>query len=141
MRAKTALAVGFVGLALALTGCLGSADQQKVTDAQNKFFAQLAAKQYAQIYADAAPELQQSVNEADFEQTLVSFDNAVGACQAPQKKLEFNTNENSNGVFQDQGFTQKCANATVDETLSIVLRNGEVKVEGFKYNSHPNSNG
>jgi len=129
----------WLGLAALTTGCLGGADAKKVDDAQQNFFKEKADRAYSQMFVEAAPELQKSTTSDTFVATMQAFDDAFGACQPPKKKLDIHTNADANGFVTTQGFTQDCEKATVDETLSVILRNGVAQVQGFEYHGTPKS--
>jgi len=129
----------WLGLAVLTAGCLGGADAKKVDDAQQNFFKEKAARAYSQMFVEAAPELQKSTTSDQFVATMQAFDDAFGQCQPPKKKLDIHTNADSNGFVTSQGFTQDCERATVDETLTIILRNGLAQVQGFEYHGTPKS--
>jgi hypothetical protein len=121
-----------IGLALLTSGCLGSADTKKADDATTLFYQQMAAKQYQAIYEGAAPELKTSVSEADFIGMMQHIDDVAGACQAPVKRLDIHTQANPGGFLRSQGYSQTCANGKLNETVTIILRNGVAKLAGYE---------
>ncbi|HEY3888758.1 MAG TPA: hypothetical protein VGL73_09290 [Caulobacteraceae bacterium] len=132
------LALG-IGLALLTSGCLGSADTKKADDATTQFYQQMAAKQYQAIYDGAAPELKNSTSAADFIALMQRIDDNMGACQPPVKRLDIHTKANPDGFLRDQGYTQTCANGKLNETVTIVLRNGAAKLAGYRFATPPAS--
>jgi hypothetical protein len=124
-----------IALAVLTSGCLGSADTKKADDATTQFYQQMAAKQYQAIYDASAPELKNTTSLADFIAVMQRIDDNMGACQPPVKRLDFHTKANPDGFLRDQGYTQTCANGKLDETVTIVLRNGVAKLAGYQFKS------
>jgi hypothetical protein len=122
-----------IGLAVLTSGCLGSADTKKADDATTQFYQQMAAKQYQAIYDASAPELKNTTSLADFIAVMQRIDDNMGACQPPVKRLDFHTKANPDGFLRDQGYTQTCANGKLNETVTIVLRNGVAKLAGYQF--------
>lgn len=129
----------WLGLAMLTSGCLGGADAKKVDDAQQNFFKEKADHAYSQMFVEAAPELQKSTTSDQFVAIMQAFDETFGTCQPPKKKLDIHTNADSNGFVTTQGFTQDCEKATVDETVTVILRNGLAQLAGFEYHGTPKS--
>jgi hypothetical protein len=122
-----------IGLALLTSGCLGSADTKKADDATTLFYQQMAAKQYQAIYDGSAPELKNTTSQADFIAVMQRIDDNMGACQPPVKRLDIHTKANPDGFLRSQGYTQTCANGKLNETVTIVLRNGVAKLAGYRF--------
>jgi hypothetical protein len=120
-----------IGLALALAGCASQADNRKIAAAQEAFFAAVQAKQYATIYDNASPEFQAAASRDIFIGFMQRIDRKLGECKAPTKQMNWNANLNPNGYFVAQGYASACANGQLDQSLTIVLRGGEAKVEGY----------
>jgi len=120
-----------VGLALAVSGCGSSKDGPLADAAQSTFYQQLAAKNYQAIYDAASPELKQGIAGPTFIGFLQRVDRKMGVCQSPVKTANWRFNYTTNGYYQDQGYTRVCANGTLTETVSIVVRNGQAQLFGF----------
>jgi len=129
----------WIGLALLTSGCLGQADSKKADDATARFYQLLAAKQYQTAYDEAALDLKNSTSAADFVAAMQRIDTNMGACQAPVKRLDIHTNASSAGFFRDQGYSRTCANGTLNETVTIVVRDGVAKVAGYRFAGPPPS--
>ncbi len=129
----------WIGLALLTSGCLGSADTKKADDATALFFQQMAAKQYQAIYDNAAPELRMATSLTDFMALMQRIDDNMGACQPPVKRLDIHTKANPDGFLREQGYTQTCAHGKLNETVTIVLRNGVAKLAGYRFATPPAS--
>ena len=136
MASKHAL---WIGLALLTSGCLGQADAKKADDATARFYQLVAAKQYQTVYDEAAVDLKNSTSAADFIAVMQRIDTNMGACQAPVKRLDIHTNATSAGFFRDQGYSRACANGTLNETVTIVVRDGVAKVAGYRFAGPPSS--
>ena len=117
--------------ALLLAGCLNSTDTKKADDATATFYQEVAAKQYQAIYDGAATDLKNSISSDAFVAMMQRIDQNMGACGPPVKRLDIHTNINGQGTFRDQGYTRKCANGELQETVTIVIRNGEAKLAGY----------
>jgi hypothetical protein len=123
------------GLALLLGGCLSQADSQKLAAAQTQFFAEWQARQYEAIYDGAAPELTGATTKAAFVALMQRLDAKMGACQPPVKQLDYHFNADSKGAFASQGWASACANGKLDETLTVVIRDGQAKLAGLNFTS------
>ncbi len=124
----------WIGLAALTSACLGSDDNKKADDATATFFKEMAAKQYAQIYSESSPDLQQTATSDQFVSMMQQFDQ-LPPCQAPVKKLDIQTQTVKDGVLRSQGYTQACGATTIQETVTILVSNGTAKLAGFKFNS------
>jgi hypothetical protein len=131
----------WIGLALLTSGCLGQADAKKADDATARFYQQLAAKQYQAIYDEAAPDLKTAASLDDFTALMQRVDQAMGACKAPVKRLDFHTNATPAGFFREQGYSRACANGPLTETVTIVVRNGQARLAGYRFAGPPPSSG
>ena len=129
----------WIGLALLTSGCLGQADSKKADDATARFYQLLAAKQYQTAYDEAALDLKNATSAADFIAVMQRIDTNMGACQAPVKRMEIHTNASSAGFFRDQGYSRTCANGKLNETVTIVVRNGVAQVAGYRFAGPPPS--
>ncbi|HXQ09743.1 MAG TPA: hypothetical protein VN805_01965 [Caulobacteraceae bacterium] len=118
-------------LPLALAGCINSADAKKADDATAQFYQQVAAKSYRAIYDGAATDLRNSISSDDFVALMQRIDQNMGACGPPVKRFDIHINITQQGTFRDQGYTRKCANGDLAETVTIVIRNGEAKLAGY----------
>ena len=136
MTSKPAL---WIGLALLTSGCLGQADSKKADDATARFYQLLAAKQYQTAYDEAALDLKNSTSAADFIALMQRIDANMGPCQAPVKRMEIHTNASSAGFFRDQGYSRTCANGKLNETVTVVVRDGVAKVAGYRFAGPPPS--
>jgi hypothetical protein len=116
---------------LLLSGCLNKADDQKMQAAENHFFAEVGAKQYEQIYDESAPEFQGAATKDVFVGFMQRIDRKLGACQPPVKRMDWHANATTNGYFMVQGFTSTCGNGKLEQSLTLVLRGGAVKVLGY----------
>ncbi|HEX3916933.1 MAG TPA: hypothetical protein VHW60_06305 [Caulobacteraceae bacterium] len=126
----------WIGLALVpLAGCLNSADTAKVDAAEAQFFTQWQAKQYGPIYDGAAPELTGAVTKDAFVAMLQAVDERMGACQAPVKAADYHFNSDDKGYLATQGWSSTCANGKLDESVTIILRNGDAKLAGINFKS------
>jgi hypothetical protein len=117
--------------ALLLAGCLNSADTKMADQATQVFYQEVAAKQYAAIYDSAAVDLKNSISSDGFVAMMQRIDQNMGACGSPVKRFDIHTKINSQGTFRDQGYTRKCANGDLEETVTIVIRGGEAKLAGY----------
>ena len=127
--------IWIVGLAVLTTSCRGAEASQKSDVATQRFFAQVTAKQYQQVYDETAPEFKSSTSAQLFVGMMQRIDRRLGACQAPVKNANWRVNATTNGYFQSQGYTRSCANGKLDETVTTVVRGGEAKVVGYNANS------
>jgi hypothetical protein len=119
-------------LALLLAGgCLNQADSQKMLAAEGHFFAEVRAKQFGQIYDESAPEFQAAATKDVFVGFMQRIDRKLGDCQQPVKRMDWHANATTSGYFMSQGFSSTCANGKLEQTLSMVMRNGTVKVLGY----------
>ena len=116
---------------LLLGGCLNQADTKKMQAAEDQFFAEVRAKQFGQIYDESAPEFQAAATKDVFVGFMQRIDRKLGDCQPPVKRMDWHANATTNGYFMAQGFTSTCANGKLEQTLSLVMRNGTVKVFGY----------
>ena len=123
----TVLALGL----LVLGGCLNKADTKKVDDAQARFWSEMAAKAYGQIWDEAAPDLKASASRDDLIAFMQRLDAAYGDCKPATKAFNIHVNANSNGYFTTQGYASQCAKGRLETQLTTVLRGGEAKVAGF----------
>jgi len=135
--------LAWLALALPLAACLNQADSQAMDAATQQVFAELKAKDYDAVYAAAAPELRASGSETAFVSLLDKMDDYYGACDAPVKALNFHVNATTNGYFSSQGYTVKCAKATMQLQVTMVLRQGVAKLVGLTFApaNTPASNG
>jgi hypothetical protein len=124
-----------IGLALATSACNDHTTGPEADQAVTQFYQNLAARNYHAIYADASPELQQNVSEANFTGFLARVDRKLGACQPAVKAMSWNVNYTPNGVFRSQGFTRACANGTLTENVAMVVRGGQAKLYGYHADS------
>jgi len=124
-----------VALVLMTSACLNKMDTKKTDDAMNAFFAQVRAKQYDAIYSAAAPELQATTTHDVFIGFMQRIDRKLGDCQPPLKQMNWHVNATSSGYFSTQGYTSACANGSLQQTLTVVLRGGEAKVAGYQASS------
>lgn len=123
-----------IGLLLvSLGGCLDQADSAKLAAAQTRFFAQWQARQYGAIYDGAAPDLTGTMTRDAFIAMMQTVDAKMGACQPPVKQFDYHFVANDKGAFASQGWSSTCASGKLDETLTIVLRDGVAKVAGFNF--------
>jgi outer membrane murein-binding lipoprotein Lpp len=120
-----------IATALLLGGCLNQADSAKMDAAETQFFAQAKAKQYEAIYDAAAPEFKAATTADTFVGMMQRIDRKLGDCQSPVKQLNWRANATTEGYFMTQGYASTCANGKLDQTLSLVMRNGVVQVEGY----------
>jgi hypothetical protein len=126
----------WIGLALVpLAGCLNSADTAKVDAAENQFFTQWQAKQYGPIYDGAAPELTGATSKDAFIAMMQAVDDRMGACQPPVKAADYHFNSDEKGYLATQGWSSTCANGKLDESVTIILRNGDAKLAGINFKS------
>ncbi len=116
---------------LLLGGCLNQADTKKMQAAEDQFFAEARAKQFGQIYDESAPEFQAAATKDVFVGFMQRIDRKLGDCQPPVKRMDWHANATTNGYFMAQGFTSTCANGKLQQTLSLVMRSGTVKVLGY----------
>jgi hypothetical protein len=123
--------VAWVALVLLTSGCLGKQDAAQVEAANQRFFAQGAAKQYEAMYDAAAPELRAATPKDVFIGYMERIDRRLGPCQAPVKSLNYRFNASTNGYFATQGYTRVCANGPLTITVTTVLRHGEAKIAGY----------
>jgi hypothetical protein len=121
----------WIALALALTGCSMKADNKLSDDATDRFYQELAAKQYAQIYQDAAPEFQAAMPADTFVRMMQRIDHKLGACQPPVKALDWHVNATTSGFFRTQGYIRACANGPLPESVTMVVRGGQAKLAGY----------
>jgi len=117
--------------ALLLAGCLNSADTKLADDATQVFYQQVAAKQYQAIYDGAATDLRNSVSSDAFVAMMQRIDQNMGACGPPTKQPNIHTNINGQGTFRSQLYARKCANGELEETVTIVIRNGVAKLADY----------
>ena len=125
----------WIGLALLASGCLGKADANKADEATARFYQQVADKQYQAIYDQAAPELRIASSADAFIGMMQRIDGALGACQPPVKRFYVRTNASPGVFFREQGYKRACANGELQESVTIVLRNGEAKLAGYNVQS------
>jgi hypothetical protein len=116
---------------LALAGCINSTDSKKADDATAQFYQEVAAKSYQAIYDGAATDLKNSISSDGFVALMQRIDHNMGACGPPAKRFDIHINITQQGTFRDQGYTRKCANGELAETVTIVIRNGEAKLAGY----------
>jgi hypothetical protein len=117
--------------ALLLASCLNSADTKMADTATQVFYQQVAAKQYAAMYDGASTDLKNSISSDDFVAMMQRIDQNMGACGPPVKRMDVHTKVNGQGTFRDQGYTRKCANGDLEETITIVIRGGVAKLAGY----------
>ena len=129
----------WIGLALLTSGCLGQADSKKADDATARFYQLLAAKQYQTASDEAALDLKNSTSADDFIAVMQRIDTNMGPCQPPVKRLDIHTNATSAGFFRDQGYSRACANGKLNETVTVVVRDGVAKVAGYRFAGPPPS--
>ena len=55
--------------------------------------------------------------------------------QAPVTQTQWRTNATPQGVFQEQGYSRTCANGVLEESVTMVVRNGEAKLAGYQASS------
>jgi hypothetical protein len=55
----------------------------------------------------------------------------LGDCQAPSTTFDWHVNATQNGFFRTQGYTRKCANGELGESVTMVVRNGTAKLAGY----------
>ncbi len=122
---------------LMLAGCLNSGDSKKADDATARFFQLAAAKDYQTIYDEAAPEMKNSIAEADFAALMRRIDSNMGACQPPVKRADIRINAEGGAVFRDQGYTRMCAKGRLNDDVDIVLRDGAAKLAGYHVGGAP----
>jgi hypothetical protein len=121
----------FVAPVLLLAGCLNKADAKLADDATATFYQEVAAKQYQAMYDGAANDLKNGVASDAFVAMMQRIDQNMGVCGPPKKRFDVHININSQGTFRDQGYARKCANGDLEETVTIVIRNGEAKLAGY----------
>jgi hypothetical protein len=63
------------------------------------------------------------------------IDSAMGACQPPVKRLYLRTNASPGVFFREQGYKRACTNGVLQESVTIVLRDGEAKLAGYNVQS------
>jgi hypothetical protein len=122
---------------LLVAGCLNQADTKKVDDATARFFQLAAAKDYPTIYDEAAPEMKNSISEADFAALMQRIDHNMGPCQPPVKRADIHVNAEGGAFFHDQGYTRMCANGRLNDDVDIVLRDGTAKLAGYHVGGAP----
>jgi hypothetical protein len=132
MFKRLAICVALVSLT---TGCVGGEDSKKADAAADRFYQQLAAKQYQAIYDDAAPELRNAIQEPVLAGFLARIDRKFGDCQPPVKNGNWRFNMTTNGYFNDQGYTRSCAKGQLNETVSVVVRGGVGRLTGYHADS------
>jgi hypothetical protein len=132
-RARSILALaGFAALA---AGCTPSGAGQAIEAATNQLFDQVAAKQYAQIYEAAAPEVTKDITEDLFVGFMQRVDRRLGACQRPVKAANWSFNSTTSGYFTTQGYTATCANGQLTLLVTMVVRQGAAKLAGYQATS------
>jgi len=91
----------------------------------------LRLAQLQAIYDGAATDLKNSISSDGFVALMQRIDHNMGACGPPAKRFDIHINITQQGTFRDQGYTRKCANGELAETVTIVIRNGEAKLAGY----------
>ncbi|MFI4933299.1 MAG: hypothetical protein ACHP7N_01660 [Caulobacterales bacterium] len=121
----------WIGLVLLASGCSAAGDSKQADEANSRFYQQVAAKQYAAVYQDAAPEFQNAMTSATYLGLMQRIDRKLGACGPPVKAFDWHANATTDGFFQSQGYTRTCANGQLGETVTMVVRNGHAKLAGY----------
>jgi hypothetical protein len=124
-----------IGLALLTSACNDPTSGPLADQATTRFYQALAAKDYHGIYAATSPEFQQASSEPVFTGFLERIDRKMGPCRAPVKTANWRVNYSTSGVYRDQGYTRACANGTLTENISIVVRGGQAKMIGYHADS------
>jgi hypothetical protein len=122
--------------AMLLTGgCLAKVDKAKFGQATDHLFGQIAAKQYAAVYDEAAPEYRTHISRDISIGFMQRIDRRLGACQTPVKTAIWRVRSTTRGYFWTQGYRATCANGSLALRVTMVLRNGEVRLAGYFANS------
>ena len=125
--------------ALTVAGCMNAASTKAADDATNRFYQQVAAKEYQAIYDGAATELKNSTSASDFVAMMQRIDANMGACGPPKKRMDIHVNINNGVTFRTQGYTRACAKGPLDESVTIVLRGGQAQLSGYHLGSSAES--
>jgi hypothetical protein len=138
MLRKTALTLV---LAAPLVACLKAADTKAADDVTAKFYQGVAAKQYQAIYDSASPDLKNTIAGDAFVAMMQRIDTNMGPCQPPKKRMNIHINVDSQGTTRSQGYTRACANGPLNETVTVVLRNGTAALAGYRVDTPGETNG
>jgi hypothetical protein len=120
-----------IGLALMTSACMGQNDTKLADQATDQFYRQVAAKQYQAIYDNAAPELRGAVSAAIFVGFMQRVDRKFGVCQPPAKRFDWHITTTPTGTARDQGYTRICAGGRLQESVTVVVRNGVAQFAGY----------
>jgi hypothetical protein len=120
-----------LALAFPLVGCIKAADTKAADAVTAQFYQEVAAKQYQAIYDGASPDLKNATSSDAFVAMMQRIDANMGACQPPKKQMNLHINENSQGIVRRQAYSRTCANGTLNETVTIAIRNGTAAFAGY----------
>lgn len=135
-RARAGLSVAAGLVALGCSACSLQADSKLADDATTTFFKQLAAGQFDQVYAGAAPEMQNAMAQVTFVGMMQRIHRRMGDCAPASKAGAWHVSETPSGFFRTQDYQQKCANGVLNESVTMAVRSGAAKLAGY-YASSP----
>ena len=124
-----------LGLAALAAGCVNKADTGAAEAATQTFHERLDAKAYAEIYADAAPAFRAATSEPVFAGFMARIDRKLGPCRKPVKTPLWRFNAGTGGTTLAQGYRRACANGELEETVTILVADGQARLLRYDANS------
>lgn len=127
-----ALGIFVAATAMALSGCSAGESTEAAKAEVAKFRQQADAGQFAEIYKASAPDIRNSVSEAQFVQMVGGFHQAIGKFKsAPEPGWMYNTDDAGQRVTLDYDSTFERGKA--HEQFIYKMLDGKAVLAGYDY--------